>query len=173
MMNRAVHLEKNILAHADSPYVIKLFFSFSTANHLYMAISPYLPISPHISPHLPALHGNGVRAVLAYLPTPPPHLPYLPHISPYLAPQAMEYAPCSDCFSLLCFSLLSSLGFLEEAIARFFLGEAVCGLQYLHSSGISHRDLKPEMTSPPYTSLTSLVRHHPPRPQAAKHAHRA
>ena len=42
----------------------------------------------------------------------------------------MEYAPCSDCFSLL-----SSLGFLEEAIARFFLGEAVCGLQYLHSSG--------------------------------------
>jgi len=88
MMNRAVHLEKNILAHADSPYVIKLFFSFSTANHLYMA---------------------------------------------------MEYAPCSDCFSLL-----SSLGFLEEAIARFFLGEAVCGLQYLHSSGIIHRDLKPQ-----------------------------
>ena len=40
MMNRAVHLEKNILAHADSPYVIKLFFSFSTANHLYMAREP-------------------------------------------------------------------------------------------------------------------------------------
>ncbi|EOD13138.1 hypothetical protein EMIHUDRAFT_212876 [Emiliania huxleyi CCMP1516] len=77
MMNRA----KNILAHADSPYVIKLFFSFSTANHLYMA---------------------------------------------------MEYAPCSDCFSLL-----SSLGFLEEAIARFFLGEAAAGKEPQGAGGSS------------------------------------
>jgi len=42
MMDRAVHLEKDILAQSDSPYVIKLFFSFSTANHLYMAME-YAP----------------------------------------------------------------------------------------------------------------------------------
>ena len=81
----------------------------------------------------------------------------------------MEYAPCSDCFSLL-----SSLGFLEEAIARFFLGEAVCGLQYLHSSGIIHRDLKPQnmlITRDGHIKLTdfglSAVDDPPASPKAA------
>lgn len=41
-MLSSVRLEKNILASADCPYVVKLFFSFATARHLYMVME-YLP----------------------------------------------------------------------------------------------------------------------------------
>ena len=37
-----MHLERNILADADSPYVVKLFFSFATLTNLYMVME-YLP----------------------------------------------------------------------------------------------------------------------------------
>ena len=41
-MLSSVHLERNILADADSPYVVKLFFSFATMKQLYMVME-YLP----------------------------------------------------------------------------------------------------------------------------------
>jgi hypothetical protein len=42
MIDRAVQLEREILAQSDSPYVVKLYFSFSTDKHLYMAME-YAP----------------------------------------------------------------------------------------------------------------------------------
>ena len=87
-MLSSVHLERNILADADSPYVVKLFFSFATMKQLYMV---------------------------------------------------MEYLPGGDCFALL-----QSYGFLEEPMARWFCAETVLGLEYLHSVGIVHRDIKPQ-----------------------------
>jgi len=50
----------------------------------------------------------------------------------------MEYLPGGDCLTLL-----QSLGFFEEALARFFCAEALLGLQYLHENSIIHRDIKP------------------------------
>ena len=86
-MTSAVHLEKDILALADHPFVVKLLFSFSTVRHMYIV---------------------------------------------------MEYLPGGDTLTLL-----QSYGFLEEPLARWFVAEAVLGLQYLHNHSIIHRDIKP------------------------------
>ncbi|CAN7938781.1 unnamed protein product [Ixodes hexagonus] len=41
-------------------------------------------------------------------------------------------------------SLLHTMGFFEEAMARFYAAEAVLALEYLHRRQIVHRDLKPD-----------------------------
>ncbi|KAK9063252.1 hypothetical protein SSX86_017122 [Deinandra increscens subsp. villosa] len=42
------------------------------------------------------------------------------------------------------FSLLRSLGCLEENMARVYIAEVVLALEYLHSLNIIHRDMKPD-----------------------------
>jgi serine/threonine protein kinase len=51
----------------------------------------------------------------------------------------MEYLPGGDLFSLL-----HSLGSLDEASARYYVVQVIRALGYLHSRGIIHRDLKPD-----------------------------
>jgi len=52
---------------------------------------------------------------------------------------AMEYVPGGDMYSLLC-----NLGFLDEVLARRYIAETICAVEYLHKLGIIHRDLKPD-----------------------------
>lgn len=41
-------------------------------------------------------------------------------------------------------SLLGMYGFLEEAMAVFYIAEVTLALDYLHKHNIIHRDLKPD-----------------------------
>ncbi len=40
------------------------------------------------------------------------------------------------------FSLLENMGALSEEVAKVYIAETVLALEYLHASGIVHRDLK-------------------------------
>ncbi|OMO98079.1 hypothetical protein COLO4_14149 [Corchorus olitorius] len=51
----------------------------------------------------------------------------------------MEYLNGGDLFSLL-----RSLGCLDEDMARVYIAEVVLALEYLHSLNVIHRDLKPD-----------------------------
>lgn len=51
----------------------------------------------------------------------------------------MEYLPGGDCASLV-----KTLGALPDAWAQQYLAEMVQGLDYLHSTGVVHRDMKPD-----------------------------
>ncbi|XP_057250240.1 probable serine/threonine protein kinase IREH1 isoform X3 [Beta vulgaris subsp. vulgaris] len=51
----------------------------------------------------------------------------------------MEYLNGGDLYSLL-----RSLGCLDEGVARVYLAEVVLALEYLHSLHVVHRDLKPD-----------------------------
>ncbi|KAK4778993.1 hypothetical protein SAY86_006521 [Trapa natans] len=51
----------------------------------------------------------------------------------------MEYLNGGDMYSLL-----RNLGCLDEDVARVYIAEVVLALEYLHSLGVVHRDLKPD-----------------------------
>jgi MAST-subfamily protein kinase len=51
----------------------------------------------------------------------------------------MEYCPGGDLFSLI-----RSVGWLNDPTAQFYLAEVVLALEYLHSMGVIHRDIKPD-----------------------------
>ncbi|KAH0943479.1 hypothetical protein HID58_003116 [Brassica napus] len=51
----------------------------------------------------------------------------------------MEYLNGGDLYSLL-----RNLGCLEEDIVRVYIAEVVLALEYLHSEGVVHRDVKPD-----------------------------
>lgn len=51
----------------------------------------------------------------------------------------MEYLQGGDCFSLL-----QMLGSMDENMAKMIIAETVLALEYLHSHGIVHRDVKPD-----------------------------
>ena len=80
--------ERDALVLAANPFVIKLFYAFSSARHVYFVT---------------------------------------------------EYANGGDLYSLL-----KQLGSLEESTARKYASEIVLALEYVHSVGVTHRDLKPD-----------------------------
>jgi serine/threonine-protein kinase greatwall len=41
-------------------------------------------------------------------------------------------------------SLLSMYGYIDESMAVFYAAEITLALKYLHSHGITHRDMKPD-----------------------------
>lgn len=51
----------------------------------------------------------------------------------------MEYMIGGDLKSLLAMS-----GFFDESAAKFYCAEITLALRYLHSHGITHRDIKPD-----------------------------
>jgi serine/threonine protein kinase len=51
----------------------------------------------------------------------------------------MEFISGGDCFSLL-----QSVGFLDEALVRVYAAELVVTIAFLHAHGVVHRDLKPD-----------------------------
>lgn len=41
-------------------------------------------------------------------------------------------------------SLLKNIGPFSEEMARFYIGEAIVAIDFLHKNGITHRDIKPD-----------------------------
>nr|CAD2149787.1 unnamed protein product [Meloidogyne enterolobii] len=83
-----VKAERDILAEANSPWIVKLFFSFQDAQNLYFI---------------------------------------------------MEYVPGGDMMQLLI-----NMGIFPESLARFYIAELTLALEYVHSLGFIHRDIKPD-----------------------------
>lgn len=86
-MMEQVIAERDALIAAANPFTIKLYYSFTSARHVYLVT---------------------------------------------------EYANGGDLYSLL-----TQLGRLSETNARQYCSEIVLALEYVHSQGITHRDLKP------------------------------
>ncbi|KAI1731567.1 protein kinase domain-containing protein [Ditylenchus destructor] len=83
-----VRSERDILAEANSKWIVKLFFSFQDSNNLYFI---------------------------------------------------MEYVPGGDMMQLLI-----NKGIFSERLARFYIAELTCAIEYVHGLGFIHRDIKPD-----------------------------
>ncbi|CAI5438559.1 unnamed protein product [Caenorhabditis angaria] len=90
MKQQAAHVkaERDILAEADSLWIVRLYFSFQDDSCLYFI---------------------------------------------------MEYVPGGDMMTLLI-----NKGIFEESLARFYIAELTCAIEYVHSVGFIHRDIKPD-----------------------------
>ncbi|GMR54222.1 hypothetical protein PMAYCL1PPCAC_24417 [Pristionchus mayeri] len=88
--NQAAHVkaERDILAEADSHWIVRLFFSFQDERCLYFI---------------------------------------------------MEYVPGGDMMELLI-----KKGWFNEVEAKFYISELTCAIEYVHSLGFIHRDIKPD-----------------------------
>ncbi|KAF9352546.1 hypothetical protein BGX26_009666 [Mortierella sp. AD094] len=80
--------ERRVLALTRTPFVVQLFYAFSSKDYLYLV---------------------------------------------------MEYVIGGDLSSLL-----AVFGSFDEDMAKMYIAECVLALEYLHSNGITHRDLKPD-----------------------------
>lgn len=83
-----VKAERDILAEANSSWIVKLYFSFQDSRNLYFI---------------------------------------------------MEYVPGGDMMQLLILK-----GVFTESLARFYIAELTCAVEYVHSLGFIHRDIKPD-----------------------------
>ncbi|KAH7728783.1 Protein WTS-1 [Aphelenchoides avenae] len=83
-----VKAERDILAEANSVWIVRLYFSFQDAQNLYFI---------------------------------------------------MEYVPGGDMMQLLI-----NKGIFSERLARFYMAELTCALEYVHGLGFIHRDIKPD-----------------------------
>ncbi|CAJ0930486.1 unnamed protein product, partial [Mesorhabditis belari] len=83
-----VKAERDILAEANSPWIVKLFFSFQDERCLYFI---------------------------------------------------MEYVPGGDMMQLLINKEIFS-----ESLAKFYIAELTCAIEYVHSLKFIHRDIKPD-----------------------------
>ncbi|VIO95387.1 Uncharacterized protein BM_BM5867 [Brugia malayi] len=90
MKQQAAHVkaERDILAEADSNWIVKLYYSFQDEQSLYLI---------------------------------------------------MEYVPGGDMMQLLI-----NKGLFEEKLARFYIAELTCAIEYVHGLGFIHRDIKPD-----------------------------
>lgn len=90
MKQQAAHVkaERDILAEANSQWIVKLFFSFQDQQTLYFI---------------------------------------------------MEYVPGGDMMQLLI-----NKGVFYEKLARFYIAELTCAIEYVHRLGFIHRDIKPD-----------------------------
>uniref|UniRef100_A0A0N4U8V0 non-specific serine/threonine protein kinase n=1 Tax=Dracunculus medinensis TaxID=318479 RepID=A0A0N4U8V0_DRAME len=83
-----VKAERDILAEANSQWIVKLYFSFQDEQSLYFI---------------------------------------------------MEYVPGGDMMQLLIMKKI-----FNEKLAKFYIAELICALEYVHSLGFIHRDIKPD-----------------------------
>lgn len=174
MIHRAVHLEKEILAQSDSPYVVKLYFSFSTAKHLYMAME-YAP-------------GGDIFKLLEVRLAAAPPCPTLP-----CPTQARPSPPHPRCFTgdVVPVPPLKKRGPAGPSRARLLFSSGAPRLQPLLPR--AQPPSPPSPNAPGCTAearvfggearllllrrgalrprVSPLQRRHPPRPQAAKYAH--
>ena len=89
--NQSQHIqaERRIMAHADSPFVVKMYYAFQSRNHLYIV---------------------------------------------------MEFVNGGDLYSMI-----KTVGSLNEDVTRVYIAELVLALAYLHEElHVIHRDLKPD-----------------------------
>ena len=107
--------ERDIMSFTDNPFVVSMFCSFETKVRLRRG-------SDAARESLDRIHFNPVIYTLQK------------HLC-----MVMEYVEGGDCATLL-----KNMGPFPVDLARFIIAETALAIEYLHSYGIVHRDIKPE-----------------------------
>ncbi|KJH52422.1 kinase domain protein [Dictyocaulus viviparus] len=163
MKQQAAHVkaERDILAEADSPWIVKLFFSFQDDRCLYFVME-YVPggdmmqllinkgifeeklarlaiMFQYIFSCYSAAHVKAERDILAEADSPWIVKLFFSFQDDRCLYFVMEYVPGGDMMQLLI-----NKGIFEEKLARFYIAELTCAIDYVHSLGFIHRDIKPD-----------------------------